>query len=166
MLDEMMKEMKCLTCVHAPVCAIQKGGVNLQLVDSMGCDYYQQKTSEGSVAISKEEYERFQQIENTLKRISTVSPTEAELENKALKETIAIVLAQKRNIWKHYNEKCKELEQAHNRAVKDYMTKLENRLDEVDIILHEDSDEEYLYINGLLDLMDEIAKEFEVEINE
>lgn len=39
------------------------------------------KIPEGSVVISKEEYERFQRIENTLKRISTILPTEAESEN-------------------------------------------------------------------------------------
>lgn len=67
------------------------------------------KIPENAVMLTREEYERFQRIENTIKRISTVSPTEAEAENKALKETIGIVLAQKRNIWKSYNrlkEEC------------------------------------------------------------
>lgn len=59
---------------------------------------------EGSVVLTREEYERFQRIGNTIKRFSTISPTEAETENKALKETIGIVLAQKRNIWKLYNQ--------------------------------------------------------------
>lgn len=54
MLEEMIEEMKCLNCIHAPVCAIQKGGVNLQLVDSMGCEYYQPETPKDSVLVSKE----------------------------------------------------------------------------------------------------------------
>lgn len=131
MLDEMIKEMKCFNCVHAPVCSIQKGGVNLQLVDSAGCDYYQEKTPEDSVLISKEK----------LLEIAKDYTEMADLHDKIYKEKV----------------------QVYKQAVKDYMTKLENRLDEVDIILHEDSDEEYLYINGLLDLMDKVAEEMGVE---
>lgn len=72
--------------------------------------YY--KVADDETMIKKSEHERFQRIENTLKHISTVSPTEAESENKALKETIAVVLAQKKNIWESYNKKCEELKQA------------------------------------------------------
>jgi hypothetical protein len=66
------------------------------------------KIHKDEVVLTREEFERFQRIENTIKRISTVPPTEAEMENKALKETISIVLAQKRNIWTRYNQVRKE----------------------------------------------------------
>lgn len=89
---------------------------------------------ENSMFISNEEYERFQKMENTLKRISTVSPTEAESENKALKETIGVVLAQKRNIWKSYNKKCEELKiaeekatNAHQKAIKEFEERLKEK---------------------------------------
>lgn len=85
------------------------------------------KIPEGAVVLTKEEYERFQRIENTIKRISTVSPTEAESENKALKGTIAIVLAQKRNIWKSYNKKCKELGLVKKKTRKETAREIYNR---------------------------------------
>lgn len=134
MLEEMINEMKCFSCIHAPVCSIQKGGVNLQLVDSMGCDYYQEKAPEDSVLISKEK----------LLEIANDYTEMAELRGEMHKEKV----------------------QVYKQAVKDYMTKLENRLDEVDIILSIDSEEEYLYINGLLDLMDKVAKEMGVDLCE
>lgn len=55
-MDKQIKEMKCFNCIHADVCVAQKGGVNLQLVNSMVCDYYQPKLPEGSVVLTEEEY--------------------------------------------------------------------------------------------------------------
>ena len=130
-VNEMVNEMKCFNCIHAPVCSIQKGGVNLQLVDSMGCDYYQEKAPEDSVLISKEK----------LLEIAKDYTDMADFHDKAYKEKVRA---------------CKQ-------AVKDYMNKLENRLDEVDIIVDSISEEEYLHINGLLDLMDKVAAELGVE---
>lgn len=122
---------------------------------------------DGVVVLTKEEYERFQRIENTLKHISTTPPTEAERENKALKETIAIVLAQKRNIWNSYNQLKEEIEckvnQASKQVIKEFVAKVENRLDSVDVILHEDNDEEYVSLNGVLSLIDQAIKEAEEE---
>ena len=67
------------------------------------------KVDDSNIVINKTEYERLICSENTLKRITTLSPTEAEMENKALKETIGIVLAQKKNIWNAYNKITQEL---------------------------------------------------------
>ena len=46
------------------------------------------KLYKDSVVITKEEYEKLKCCENTVKRLSKISPTEAESENKALKEEI------------------------------------------------------------------------------
>jgi hypothetical protein len=54
---------------------------------------------EDCVMVPKEEYDRFLRMENVLKRHSAVSPEEAEMENKGLKETIGVILAQKANVW-------------------------------------------------------------------
>lgn len=56
-----------------------------------------------------------------------------------------------------------EIARAIAQAVKEFATKLENRLDSVDTILHEDSEEEYLSFNGVLGLIDETLKEMGVE---
>lgn len=56
--QKLIEEMECFNCIHADVCAVQKGGVNLQLVDSMGCGYHQPKLPEGSVVLTKEDYLR------------------------------------------------------------------------------------------------------------
>lgn len=67
--------------------------------------------------MSREEYEKLKGCENTIKRFSKISPTEAESENKSLKEEIAVILAQKRNIWEKYNQLKEELakDNAHSR---------------------------------------------------
>lgn len=56
--QKQIEEMECFNCIHADVCAVQKGGVNLQLVDSMGCGYHQPKIDEGSVVITEEEHKK------------------------------------------------------------------------------------------------------------
>ncbi len=63
---------------------------------------------EDCVMVPKEEYDRFLRMENVLKRHSAVSPEEAEMENKGLKETIGVILAQKANVWDNYNALKKE----------------------------------------------------------
>lgn len=63
---------------------------------------------EDCVMVPKEEYDRFLRMENVLKRHSAVSQEEAELENKGLKETIGVILAQKASVWDHYTELKKE----------------------------------------------------------
>ena len=54
---KMIEEMKCFNCMHADVCFAQKGGVNLQLVDSTGCEHYQSK-----LPIAKEKQETAKEI--------------------------------------------------------------------------------------------------------
>lgn len=86
------------------------------------------KIPEGSVVLSKEEYERLKGCENTIKRFSKISPTEAEIENKVLKEEIAIILAQKRNIWKLYKEEVAKNNQERKETAKEIFKAFENRL--------------------------------------
>ena len=109
------------------------------------------KIPENAVVLTREEYEKFKSIENTIKRFSTISPTEAESENKALKEEIAIILAQKRNIWNSYNQLKQEMEwqidkqteeeldrvdkEARKKAVKEFATTL------ISVIWEEEKDE-------------------------
>lgn len=76
---------------------------------------------EGSVVLTKEEHKRLKGCENTIKRFSKISPTEAESENKALKAEIAIILAQKRNIWKLYNEEVAKNKQARKETAKEIL---------------------------------------------
>lgn len=47
-----------------------------------------------------------------------------------------------------------------------FAEKLENGIDNLDIILHEDNDEQYVSVNQLLEFIDEIAKQFSNEIKE
>lgn len=72
---------------------------------------WQQKVPKGLVVLTDKEYHKLKEKENILKRFVTISPTEAEMENKALKETIGIVLAQKKSIWDSYNKVKAEYEQ-------------------------------------------------------
>ena len=101
------------TLVKQGYCKIQKDSVMLSKTD------FDALLPTNRVVLSIEEYKKYQRMENIIKRFSTISPTEAESENKALKEAIAIVLAQKRNIWKSYNEKCEQLKKARKETVKD-----------------------------------------------
>lgn len=123
MIEEMAKTIvdcgmsDCVFCNGKHKCIYYKSAELLH-----NADY--RKVGEDEIVIKKSEFERFQRIENTLKRISTVSPTEAEVENKALKETIAIILAQKRNIWGRYNEKCKEFEGAKQETAREILQEL------------------------------------------
>lgn len=77
------------------------------------------------VVLSREEYEKLKGCENTIKRFSKISVTEAETENKALKEEIAIVLAQKRNIWKSYNQLKEELKQERKETAREIYQQLQ-----------------------------------------
>lgn len=49
--------------------------------------------------------------------------------------------------------------QTRKETAEKFAVKLENRLDSVDIILHEDNDEEYLSYNEVAELIDKIYKE-------
>lgn len=80
------------------------------------------KIPEGSVVLTKEEYERLKGCENTIKRFSKISPTEAEVENKALKEEIAIILAQKKNVWELYREAVGESIEARKETAKEILS--------------------------------------------
>lgn len=128
MIEEMAKTIvdcgmsDCVFCNGKHKCIYYKSAELLH-----NADY--RKVGEDEIVIKKSEFERFQRIENTLKRISTVSPTEAEVENKALKETIAIILAQKRNIWGRYNEKCKEFEGAKQETAREILHKIKDYID-------------------------------------
>ena len=58
------------------------------------------------------------------------------------------------------------ISQARKETAEEFAEKLENGIDNLDIILHEDNDEQYVSINQLLKYMDEIAKQFGVEVEE
>lgn len=125
------------------------------------------KIPENSVVLSREEFEKYQRIENIIKRFSTISPTEAESENKALKETIAIVLAQKRNIWKRYNEKCEELKEASKETAERDFNHIIKALEikKASIITHYGV-KESVGADVAIRTVKELAKQFGVEIKE
>ena len=116
MIEEMAKDM-CEGC-DFPTCVPNKTCISWIYAKNAVEQGYR-KIPEGAVVLTREEYERFQRIENTFKRFSMISPTEAELENKALKETIGIVLAQKRNIWQSYNKLKEEFDKMDKQARKE-----------------------------------------------
>ena len=53
---------KCYNCIHFPLCFAQKGGANLELASENDCCYYQSKLPEGSVVLSREEYEKLKSL--------------------------------------------------------------------------------------------------------
>ena len=53
----------------------------------------------------------------------------------------------------------KEIVATRKETAEKFATKLENRLDNVDTILHEDNGDEYLSFNEVVELIDEICKE-------
>lgn len=57
-------------------------------------------------------------------------------------------------------EKHRWTEQAGKETAEKFAEKLENGIDNLDIILHEDNDEQYVSINKLLKFIDELAKQF------
>lgn len=116
------------------------------------------KINENEAVISKKKLEKLQRIENIIKRFSTISPTEAEMENKALKETIGIILAQKRNIWKSYNslkenfDKIKE--QARKETARESLEEFICKLINLKLIT---TTEDFYY--ELLEVKDDLLKE-------
>lgn len=67
-------------------------------------------------------------MKNILSRIATVSPAEAELENKALKESIGVVLAQKKSVWRHFSELQKTVQQEKQITVKEFVRELKKKI--------------------------------------
>lgn len=68
----------------------------------------------------------------------------------------------------HKTDHCLYLEEAQKASketAEKFVEKLENGIDNLDIILHEDNDEQYVSINQLLEFIDEIEKQFGVEVD-
>ena len=95
---------------------------------------------EDKVVLTKEEYEKYKIIEYMGKKSTTIPAY------KLIKTFRGVE------------------EQASKETAEKFAEKLENGIDKLDIILHEDNDEQYVSINQLLEFIDEIAKQFGVEI--
>lgn len=66
----------------------------------------------------------------------------------------------KNSLYYSKEELEKKLERARQETAREFAEKLENGIDNLDIILHEDNDEQYVSINQLLKFIDELAKQF------
>lgn len=60
--------------------------------------------------------------------------------------------------YKHYKEYTKSLAMVEKETTNKFARKLENGIDKLDIILHEDNDEQYVSVNQLLEFIDEISE--------
>ena len=80
---------KCYNCIHFPLCFAQKGVANLELASENDCCYYQSKIPEGSVVLSREEYERITKELVTEQRATEIAK---EYFEKMRKETVREIL--------------------------------------------------------------------------
>ena len=118
-----------------------------------------QKLTKDDVVLSKEEYEEYRKVVDgkaimveNINDLNRLVQFPIEYDNKTF-EDIAD--------FGNYVQ-----EQASKETAEKFVEKFENGIDKLDIILHEDNDEQYVSINQLIEFVDELAKQCGFEVKE
>lgn len=131
-------------------------------------ELYKIAVPDGSVVLSKEEYEKLTQFE---KKCHAMAKEQEESCREGYLDGYERGLSELKEQRENYVKKNLKLfarayNQARKETAREFAEKLENGINNLDIILHEDNDEQYVSINQLLELIDEGAKQFGVEVEE
>lgn len=161
MIEEMAKDLK--NCLPSSWYWLKSVDSDTYCVAKHFHEQGYRKLPEGSVVLSKKEHQKYcaykiiePQIRGCLDRERELEKQISELEEQRDRQVyISENLIQEKHRW---------TEQARKETAEKFVKKLENGIDNLDIILHEDNDEQYVSINQLLKFIDEIAKQFGVEV--